>query len=392
MELIDIGGPTLVRAAAKNHAHVGIVTGPRPVRRRCWRSCGPAGALSDATRRQLARAAFAHTAAYDAAIVGWLDAMDPPRRRPAPDAAPGARARPGAALRREPPPARRPLPGDGRRAGRPGGPGSEAAEAGWAPESWWDGAIQHGGKELSYLNLYDAEAAWRLVHALGRPARCGRRQARQPLRRGGGRRPRDRLRQRPRRRPGLRLRRHRGGEPPARARRWPPRWPRCSPRWWWPRPTSPAALEALTAKKNLRVLEARPPSRAGPAGAQHRRWPAGPDARPGHVGPRRLPGRHPAGAERGGVGRPRAGLAGRGRGHLQHDRGGQGRRGVGDRRRPAEPPRLGAHRGGEGGRSGGRAGPARPTPSSRSGTASTPPPRPGAARSSSPAARSATTR
>ena len=37
--------------------------------------------------------------------------------------------------------------------------------------SWWDGAIQHGGKELSYLNLYDAEAAWRLVHQLGnRPA------------------------------------------------------------------------------------------------------------------------------------------------------------------------------------------------------------------------------
>ena len=33
--------------------------------------------------------------------------------------------------------------------------------------SWWDGAVQHGGKELSYLNLYDAEAAWRLVHRLG---------------------------------------------------------------------------------------------------------------------------------------------------------------------------------------------------------------------------------
>ena len=33
--------------------------------------------------------------------------------------------------------------------------------------SWWDDATQHGGKELSYLNLYDAEAAWRLVHELG---------------------------------------------------------------------------------------------------------------------------------------------------------------------------------------------------------------------------------
>ena len=38
--------------------------------------------------------------------------------------------------------------------------------------SWWDDAVQHGGKELSDLNLYDTEAAWRLVHDLGtdRPA------------------------------------------------------------------------------------------------------------------------------------------------------------------------------------------------------------------------------
>ena len=35
---------------------------------------------------------------------------------------------------------------------------------------WWDSAQQHGGKELSYLNLYDAEAAWRLVHRFAEPA------------------------------------------------------------------------------------------------------------------------------------------------------------------------------------------------------------------------------
>ena len=35
---------------------------------------------------------------------------------------------------------------------------------------WWDDAVQHGGKELSYLNLYDAEAAWRLVHRFADPA------------------------------------------------------------------------------------------------------------------------------------------------------------------------------------------------------------------------------
>ena len=36
--------------------------------------------------------------------------------------------------------------------------------------SWWDDAVQHGGKELSYLNLYDTEAAWRLVHRFEEPA------------------------------------------------------------------------------------------------------------------------------------------------------------------------------------------------------------------------------
>ena len=63
----------MVRAAAKNHAHVGIVVDPAdyPV---VLDELRTAGSLSDGTRRRLARAAFAHTAAYDAAIVGWFDA------------------------------------------------------------------------------------------------------------------------------------------------------------------------------------------------------------------------------------------------------------------------------------------------------------------------------
>src|SRR5258708_40049891 len=36
--------------------------------------------------------------------------------------------------------------------------------------SWWDEVVQHGGKEMSYLNLYDTEAAWRLVQRLEAPA------------------------------------------------------------------------------------------------------------------------------------------------------------------------------------------------------------------------------
>ena len=52
---------------------------------------------------------------------------------------------------------------------------SGAPATGWpGGRSWWDEAVQHGGKELSYLNIFDADAAWRLVHELaadaGRPA------------------------------------------------------------------------------------------------------------------------------------------------------------------------------------------------------------------------------
>src|ERR1700722_8419670 len=76
IELIDIGGPTMVRAAAKNHDHVGILTSPADYPE-VLEELRRYGALSAATRRRLARAAFAHTAAYDAAIVAWLDAGGP---------------------------------------------------------------------------------------------------------------------------------------------------------------------------------------------------------------------------------------------------------------------------------------------------------------------------
>src|ERR1019366_918457 len=72
VELIDIGGPAMVRAAAKNHQHVGVVTNPGQYPG-VLEELTAAGSLSNATRHQLARAAFAHTAAYDAQIVRWLD-------------------------------------------------------------------------------------------------------------------------------------------------------------------------------------------------------------------------------------------------------------------------------------------------------------------------------
>lgn len=72
IELIDVGGPTMVRAASKNHAHVGVLVDPADYAD-VADELRLSGALSAATRRSLARTAFAHTAAYDAAIVGWFD-------------------------------------------------------------------------------------------------------------------------------------------------------------------------------------------------------------------------------------------------------------------------------------------------------------------------------
>ena len=144
VEMIDVGGPTMVRAAAKNFAHVGVVVSPAdyPV---VLAELRERGALDAGTRRRLARAAFAHTAAYDAAIVGWFDRDDdglPPTIH--------------VALERA----------DELRYGEnPHQQGARYRRSG--ETSWWDDVVQHGGLALSYLNLFDAEAAWRLVHQLG---------------------------------------------------------------------------------------------------------------------------------------------------------------------------------------------------------------------------------
>src|SRR4029434_9223330 len=74
IENIDIGGPTMVRAAAKNHAHVGIVVDPADYPSLIDELRNNGGALSAATRFRLARKAFSHTAAYDGAISNYLTA------------------------------------------------------------------------------------------------------------------------------------------------------------------------------------------------------------------------------------------------------------------------------------------------------------------------------
>jgi phosphoribosylaminoimidazolecarboxamide formyltransferase/IMP cyclohydrolase len=76
IENIDIGGVSLIRAAAKNFPHVGVVTSPQQYADIMTAMEKNAGELSEATRRTLAVAAFAHTAQYDAAIQTYLQGED----------------------------------------------------------------------------------------------------------------------------------------------------------------------------------------------------------------------------------------------------------------------------------------------------------------------------
>ena len=151
IELVDIGGPALIRSSAKNWSQVAIITDPSEY--------GPVldelrlshAGLSTATRRRLARTAFAHTASYDAAIVTWFDDTDP---TPGKDSLP-----PTIHLALE-------KVGDPLRYGEnPHQHGARYRIKG--ATSWFDGVVQHGGIALSYLNLYDAEAAWQLVWDIG---------------------------------------------------------------------------------------------------------------------------------------------------------------------------------------------------------------------------------
>jgi phosphoribosylaminoimidazolecarboxamide formyltransferase/IMP cyclohydrolase len=145
-DLIDIGGPAMVRAAAKNHAHVGVVVDPADYEG-ILAELRADGALSDETRRRLARAAFAHTAAYDAAVVAWFDEADDPVLPPTLHVA--ATRDPRTLRYGENPHQRAALYRD------------------QGADPWWASATQHGGVALSYLNLYDADAAWLLAHDLG---------------------------------------------------------------------------------------------------------------------------------------------------------------------------------------------------------------------------------
>jgi len=164
VENIDIGGPAMVRAAAKNYPHVGIVTDPADYP--CvLEELGASGVLSDATRFELARKAFSHTAAYDGAIGNYLGRVAAAGGAAGGTACPGDDAWPAqinfsfarvSTLRYGENPHQsaafyRDLGSD------------PATVAGTIA-----GAVQRQGKELSYNNIADADAAWECVRGFER--------------------------------------------------------------------------------------------------------------------------------------------------------------------------------------------------------------------------------
>jgi len=84
IENIDIGGPTMVRAAAKNHAAVTIVTDPNDYDALIAELKNNAGTIDDTTRLQLAQKAFAHTANYDGAVSNYLGSLNHKQEDPFP--------------------------------------------------------------------------------------------------------------------------------------------------------------------------------------------------------------------------------------------------------------------------------------------------------------------
>jgi len=76
IENIDIGGPAMIRSAAKNHAHVAVVTDPADYAELIAALDTGDGATGLMFRKRLAATAFAATASYDAAIAGWFAAVD----------------------------------------------------------------------------------------------------------------------------------------------------------------------------------------------------------------------------------------------------------------------------------------------------------------------------
>ena len=147
VEQIDIGGPAMVRAAAKNHPSVAVVVDP--ARYGEVLEAVAAGGFTLAQRQLLAAAAFRHTATYDIAVASWMGNVLAPDGGGSPFPGwVGTTARRRAVLRYGENP-------------------HQAAALYTAGRGGLAGAEQLHGKEMSYNNYVDADAAWRAAHDHG---------------------------------------------------------------------------------------------------------------------------------------------------------------------------------------------------------------------------------
>ena len=154
IENIDIGGPAMVRSAAKNHAGVAVVTDPADYDALLAEMAANDGALSAATRFKLAKKAFTHTARYDSAIANWLTSLDEENKpQTFPNALQFAFDRVETLRYGENPHQQAAFYRD------------TAPVAGGIASY-----VQLQGKELSYNNIADADAAWECVKTFTAPA------------------------------------------------------------------------------------------------------------------------------------------------------------------------------------------------------------------------------
>jgi phosphoribosylaminoimidazolecarboxamide formyltransferase/IMP cyclohydrolase len=153
VENIDIGGPAMLRAAAKNHGSVAAIVDPADYSR-VLSEIQQGGKVSDETRFALARKAFAHTAGYDGAIANYLTSLDAARRRAEYPEVLTLQFRKLQDLRY--------------------GENPHQSGAFYRDERLLPGALagyrQVQGKELSYNNIADADAAWECVKTFSEPA------------------------------------------------------------------------------------------------------------------------------------------------------------------------------------------------------------------------------
>ncbi|HEY3174773.1 MAG TPA: bifunctional phosphoribosylaminoimidazolecarboxamide formyltransferase/IMP cyclohydrolase [Candidatus Polarisedimenticolia bacterium] len=153
IEMIDIGGPAMIRSASKNFAGVAVVVDPRDYER-VLAEVSSTGSVSEATRLELAARAFAHTAAYDALIADYLSRRaEPAGRSSFPDVLPLAFTKALDLRYGENPHQAAALYAD---------PLERIPSAA--------GARQLQGKELSFNNILDLDAAWTLVCDFTEPA------------------------------------------------------------------------------------------------------------------------------------------------------------------------------------------------------------------------------